>query len=112
MWMCPNLAHAAAPPVRLWQGGRQGGPCTPLAWNYHIDGAVQAAMADAALAGPALSWAEALEPFSVLVWADNVYLVADSRETAQFRVGCLEQRFDELGLRFSAESLEVLGNSF
>eukprot|EP00974_Lingulodinium_polyedra_P089401 8669294-Lingulodinium_polyedra.AAC.1 len=46
------------------------------------------------------------------VSADNIFMVASSREHLQRRVAEVEAAFDRLQLPFAASSLEVLVNDF
>ena len=57
-----------------------------------------------------LRWAPELEQRSLLAWADNLFLAADSWAEAQRRLTELEQQFASLGPRFAEHSLQAHAN--
>ena len=47
---------------------------------------------------------------SLLIWADNVFVLADSWDKLQRRVRRVEELFGQLALRFSTSSLELVAS--
>jgi len=103
-----NVAGCETEWLPLFVGGRQGGSTTPRAWNHIMACVVDDV--DTALEGQprALWWAAELETMAILVWADNVYILADSKEILQTRVSAVVAAADRWRLRGGGSSLEVL----
>lgn len=57
-----------------------------------------------------MAWSQEFSADSLLIWADNVFVLASSAETLQTRLNDIEAAFGALRLSFSSDSLEVLAN--
>ena len=109
----PVLACAEGDPVELKRGMRQGGPRTPTAWNHITASCIDTAAAQwQSRDRPALRWAPELERHSILVWADNIFIVADDPQEVERRARDLERAFASKRLRFGDASLHALSNRF
>ena len=106
----PSLAFARGSPVALHRGLRQGGPRMPQAWNHIVAEILADVMERWQGQSPAVAWAPEWSGISILVWADNFFLMTSSACVAAERVGDLERALSARGLDFSKESLKVLAN--
>lgn len=60
---------------------------------------------------PLVEWSAEVSEVGCLVWADNVSLMGSSTRALQSRITDLANRFAQVGLTFSPESLQFLRNS-
>jgi len=103
-----NVAGCETDWLSMAVGGRQGGSRTPRAWN-HIMMCVLDDV-DAELVGQprALWWAPELEEMPILIWADNVYILASNVEVLKTRVAVIVAAAQKWKLCWGESSLEVL----
>jgi hypothetical protein len=109
----PLLAAAEAQPVPF-AGGPQGRPRVPSAWSHILawilEPEVRAWQADAEEGRPSIFWCPEWQAFSLQVWADNLFLVADSVQLAASRARAVEARLAAFGIGLGSDSLEILVN--
>jgi len=107
----PVLAFAEGSPFRLRQGGRQGGPGTPASWNMYLSEMLEQVLARWDTQPPRVPWApEMAAEDTVLVWADNLYMLVGSVAVARSKTVEVEEAFARGGLQFASDSLELLAN--
>ena len=103
----PRLGHVSCELVALKVGG-QGGPWTPSAWNQLVAPLVDELLLLWSGRGQAVSWAPEWNDFSILVWADNIFLTTDSAAEAARRSCEVASVFKSQRLFFNESSLEIL----
>ena len=106
----PTAAGVTCSAVRQTKGGRQGGARTPHAWNHAFGVAFARAKLLWRDMPPAMRWAGELEDMAVLAWADNVFVLADSCESAERRIHALVEQCDRFHMLWGSDSLEFLAN--
>ena len=104
----PCLGHTQCAPLNLDVGMRQGGPRTPSGWNQLVAFLVEELLQLWNDRSPAVSWAAEWKPFELLVWADNIFLVASSVAEAGKRTQEIANIFGKKKLLFNPGSLEIL----
>ena len=92
------------------RGARQGAPRTPRLWNYMLARVLDQVGRRCREEAPAFPDAPELEPWSILVWADNIFVMATTAIALRRRVEALEAGLRGLDLTFSTSSLEQLRN--
>jgi len=94
--------------LALSVGGRQGGSRTPRAWNHIMMCILNDVDVVLQRQPKALWWAAELEELTILIWADNVYILGGNMEVLQERVTAIVRAADKWRLRWGDASLEVL----
>lgn len=92
-------------------GVRQGAARSPEVWNHVVCGPVEAArrrMDEAC--GPSAGWSAELSRWELLLWADNLFVVADSWEVVA-RSRAYEETLLTINFDLSPRSLEELANA-
>ena len=104
----PTLGPHEGERVAYQRGVRQGGPRTPAAWNRLLQFPLQRLQEQWSRRGDRpLSWCPDFTDH-MLIWADNVWLIASDAEGLRRRVEDVVRTFRELHREFSDSSLEVL----
>ena len=113
LYFVPAVAGVEAEPVRMHRGCRQGGQSTPGVWN-EVSAECLAEVRSECERTPAckvaLPWAAELEEWSIVVFADNWYLLGASVQLLQQRARIVEAVWAKLGHTFGTGSLEILPN--
>lgn len=107
-----HLGPVVTPPIPLGADCRQGSPATPFLWTQLLAGPLAAVQDQWRGKGPDIAWTPDVAGVALLVWADNVFVVACLWAQARERMAEVSRVVRELGLRFSDSSLEVLANEF
>ena len=108
LFFIPAVAGVEAEQVRMHRGCRQGGQSTPGVWNEISADAlaqVQAHCQSDPATRTALPWAPEFEEWSIVVFADNWYLLGASIQVLQRRARIVEQVWSVLGHTFGSGSL-------
>lgn len=103
-----HLGPVATGPIALQKGCRQGAPATPFLWNHLLAGPLEGVESRWKERGPDMAWALALVGTTLLVWAENFFVLAGSWAELRARVAEVSRAIGLLGLRFSDSSLEVI----
>lgn len=91
------LACVVREPFHTGRGGRQGTPRTPAFWNQYIAGCLEGCCGGA-------------DPWAVVFWADNLFLVGSDSAGVQRRLVDIQTTFAMRGLACSDTSLAVFRN--
>ena len=97
----------------MHRGCRQGGQSTPGVWNEISAEALAQVQVDVQrdpAARTALPWAPEFEEWSIVVFADNWYLLGTTIDCLQRRARIVERVWTTLGHTFGSGSLEILPN--
>ena len=109
----PVLAGAQSPSV-AFIGGPQGRPRIPAAWSHVLAFILQDLVDEWSLEAdfglPSLHWCPEWGNGSLLVWADNIYVITDSVQKATARTRQVEDRLFQWGIKLGGDSFEMLVN--
>jgi hypothetical protein len=109
----PTLAGATAAPLPF-AGGPQGRPRVPSSWShilvFILAPLVEQWSNEAAEGEPSLFWSPEWQESTLLVWADNIFILADSPQKGALRARQVEQHLNRWGIQLGGDSLEWLVN--
>ena len=105
------LAHARikthegpTDPIKIMKGVLQGESASPTLFNIYINGLVDSLYAQPLLTGIKLQ----ARIIHILLYADDIVLVADTRESLQIKVNIASKFFDSRGLRANLNKTKLL----
>ena len=101
-------ATGRAVKIPMEKGGVQGGVMTPDDWNDLIEDCLETLVEEWEKEGVGVSCGQAGR-LSHLVWADNIWLFARTREELERMQVQLTDRLEEKGLWWKDTSLKVMG---
>lgn len=101
---------AADMPVGVLKGGRQGAPGTPMLWNVVMSGIVFRCL-EASEGETPVEWCDALGVWQRLVFADNLFILADCPRKLQSRYATVWGGPRMRDTCFGTDSSELLHNS-
>lgn len=108
----PRLGWVEGDLVPLEVGVRQGGPRTPSLWNSVLALAVNRLLQKRATADDgAVAWCPAASESSLLLWAENIFLMASDAGVVQKRTTDIRGEFAALRLGFHEHSLEFVASA-
>lgn len=103
----PTVAGVEGPWVDIHRGARQGEARSPMCWNHLVVGPLEKARAEMDREWLAAERSSEISQWSLLVWADNLFVLSSSWHGLQHRC----RAFLSLELPLSAKSLQVLPNA-